>query len=293
MRCNAIITDENDVGTFIDKAANLKAIATNDVIQINRKFLKPVAFQFWGLNVQCLNELPRMKDKSASNDRRHLFVPFEKSFTGRERKYIKDDYLKRPEVLEYVLWYALNRAGAANAGKYYEFSEPPATKAVLAEYKEYNDPVRAFWNEFRIKFNWDLLPFPFLYDLFKSWFAEQNPTGSVLSSQKFSADLLAVLESDETWHCKDKRLKIRPGSMMDAVEPLIAEYDLKKWMHPYYDGKDVNKRCRPELSASYRGVQRYTVGPTPGETTEEAIARLEAQNAALKAGSRTDDEKKN
>ena len=32
VRANAIIVDENDVGTFIDKAANLKAIVTNDVI---------------------------------------------------------------------------------------------------------------------------------------------------------------------------------------------------------------------------------------------------------------------
>src|SRR5699024_12115213 len=35
-RASAIIVDENDVGTYIDKAANLKAIITNDVIQINK-----------------------------------------------------------------------------------------------------------------------------------------------------------------------------------------------------------------------------------------------------------------
>lgn len=66
IHASAIIVDENDVGTFIDKAANLKALVTHDVIQVNRKFKTPVAFRFKGFMVQCLNEMPRVKDKSDS-----------------------------------------------------------------------------------------------------------------------------------------------------------------------------------------------------------------------------------
>jgi len=102
-RASAIIVDENDVGTFIDRAANLKAVITNDVISINRKFKTPIAYQFYGFMVQCLNEFPRIKDKSESFYRRQLFVPFEKNFAEIERRYIKSDYLSRPEVLQYVL----------------------------------------------------------------------------------------------------------------------------------------------------------------------------------------------
>lgn len=54
----AVIVDENDVGTYIDKAAILKAIVTHDVIQINRKYMNPIAYRFFGLVVQCINELP-------------------------------------------------------------------------------------------------------------------------------------------------------------------------------------------------------------------------------------------
>ncbi|WP_197510811.1 DUF5906 domain-containing protein [Tessaracoccus coleopterorum] len=46
-RASAIIVDENDVGQYIDKAANLKAIITNDVIMINRKHKYPISYQFW------------------------------------------------------------------------------------------------------------------------------------------------------------------------------------------------------------------------------------------------------
>lgn len=37
LHASAIIVDENDVGTYIDKAANLKAVVTHDVLSVNRK----------------------------------------------------------------------------------------------------------------------------------------------------------------------------------------------------------------------------------------------------------------
>ena len=108
IRATSVIVDENDVGTYIDKAANLKAVITGDTIQVNRKFKQPISFKFKGFMVQCLNEMPRVKDKSDSFYRRQLFIPFTKCFTGAERKYIKDDYLKRKEVVEYVMYKVLN-----------------------------------------------------------------------------------------------------------------------------------------------------------------------------------------
>ena len=58
--------------------------------------------------VQCVNEMPRTKDKSESFYRRQIFIPFTKCYTGIERKYIKNDYLNRKDVLEYVLYKILN-----------------------------------------------------------------------------------------------------------------------------------------------------------------------------------------
>lgn len=274
VRANAIIVDENDVGTFIDKAANLKAIVTNDVIQINRKYRMPVAYQFWGFMVQCLNEFPRVKDKSDSFYRRQLFVPFTKSFTGAERKYIKDDYLHRPDVLEYALWHVLHQAGAADPGNYYQLSEPVATKAVLAEYKEANDPVRAFWQEFRDRFSWDLVPFTFAYDLYKAWFADASPSGSPVSNKQFITDLVAIVRGDAMWHCPDKNRKIRPGQLMSHPEVLSVEYDLKKWLNPGYSGRDVAKKAQPVLQANYRGILRHsgpgTLPSDPDDTAADA-----------------------
>ena len=53
----------------------------------------------------------------------------------------------------------------------------------MAEYKEYNDPVLAFWNGFRGQFKWDLLPFRFLYELYRAWHERYNPGGTGLSDR--------------------------------------------------------------------------------------------------------------
>ncbi|MCD2492466.1 phage/plasmid primase, P4 family [Lacrimispora sp. NSJ-141] len=100
---SAIITDENDTGTFVDDAAALKSVITGDPFQMDIKHKDARKARFTGFMVQCVNEPPRLKDRSESMYRRLLIIPMNKRFEGRERKYIKDDYLHRREVLEYVL----------------------------------------------------------------------------------------------------------------------------------------------------------------------------------------------
>ncbi|GAB5079726.1 DNA primase family protein [Arthrobacter sp. AD-310] len=262
-RASAIIVDENDVGTFVDKAANLKAIITNDVISMNRKHKTPIAFQFWGFMVQCLNEFPRIKDKSDSFYRRQLFVPFTKCFTGVERKYIKNDYLRRDDVLQYVLKRVLHM-------DYYSLSEPEATQLVLAEYKQFNDPVRAFFQEFEDQFTWDLLPFPFLYDLYRAWFSQTSPSGSPVGRNIFIKDLVSIVKQSQTWYCTDKELKIRPSTKLSKPEPLVIEYDLKDWTNKTYTGTTVAQRALPyPLKANYRGLLRRVPQSGPDSNSPE------------------------
>lgn len=253
-RSQAIIVDENDVGQFLDKAANLKAVITNDVIQINRKFKTPIAYQFYGFMVQCLNEMPRVKDRSDSFYRRQLFIPFEKCFTGRERRYIKNDYLHRQDTLEYVLWRVLNM-------DYYALSEPEACKEALAEYKEFNDPIRQFVSEMLPQCVWDFLPFAFLYDLYKAWFRQVSPSGTPVGKTTFINELLTLLKSDLTigWLCDDKAKQVRVGTMMAKPEYLIVQYDLSSWKNKTYRGNDLDSICTPVQNEKHRGIRRVTV----------------------------------
>ncbi len=103
--------------------------------------------------------------------------------------------------------------------------------------------MRDFWEEFRDQFAWDLLPFPFLYDLYKNWFKRVSPSGSVVGRQLFISDLVGLLTSDDDWFTKPKNAQgkhpaTRPGYLMDEPEPLIAEYEVTTWYSPVYKGDD-------------------------------------------------------
>lgn len=245
----AVIVDENDVGTFIEKAATLKAVITNDPIQINRKFLHPVRYRFRGFMVQCLNELPKFKDKSNSIYRRQLFIPMDKCFTGHAKKYIKEDYINRPEVLEYVMKRVFEMS-------YYTLSEPEACRLVLEEYKTYNDPVRQFWAEFEDQFVWDILPYNFLYALFKEWFKRNNPSGSIMGRNTVIQSIKSLVEKSETW--RPAAGKTRPGSRMDKTELLIHQYNVEEFMTPGINSKLATPEamCRPHIPSAVDGLIR-------------------------------------
>ena len=265
IRSTAIIVDENDVGGYLDKVANLKAVVTNDVVAINRKFKTPIAYQFYGFMVQCLNEMPRTKDKSDSFYRRQLFIPFDKNFNGIERRYIKTDYIHRPEVLRYVLRKVLHM-------NFYTLSEPLACKQALEEYKEYNDPVRQFLDEMLPQFKWDLVPFTFMYDLYKVWFLRTVPKGSVQGRNTFITDVLNLLTPQTGWQCPGRGVAIRAGKKMSVPEPLIIEYELKGWYNPDYTGHDQNKVATPKVKSIYNGILRLVQGGTSDEGESEKLA---------------------
>lgn len=253
-RASAVIVDENNVGSYIDRAGVFKAIVTHDVIQINRKYKDPIAYRFYGLIVQCINELPRVKDKSNSFYRRQLIIPMTKRFLGHERKYIKQEYLHNPAVLQYVLQRVLEM-------DYYEFIVPAACAELQKEYQEYNDPLREFVREILPKCRWHLLPFTFLYELYKEWFKKNQPSGSPLGRNTFINDLVKIIEDDSEWYCPDRKKKIMTNNkthnvnLIDTDEPLIGEYHLKDWISvqggiPVYFPAD--------LKDSYRGLLRKT-----------------------------------
>lgn len=222
----AIICDENNVGGFLDSCASFKSLVTGDRLQINRKNKSAITAKFRGLVVQCMNDMPKVKDKTGSFARRLLIVPFEKRFEGHENKSIKNDYLNRKEVLEYVLYKVLNT-------DYYEFSIPSACEEMLGDFKTNNDPVRRFLEYILPEAQWNILPYDFLWDLYRQWFKGDAPAGTSINKDTF---IKAVLDAVGTtpewgWTAQDpkKRFRVRRGCM-ECYEPLLERYGLtQKW----------------------------------------------------------------
>lgn len=244
---SAIIVDENSTTDFTKAAASLKAVITGDYLQINRKYLKVLTFRFRGVMVQCVNALPKFGDKSDSLYRRFLLVPFNKCFTGAEKKYIKEDYLARKEVLEYVLYKTLQ-------SNCYSYSIPQVCEDLLEVYKIHNDPIRQFLDDVLTELAWDVVPNKFLYDLYKSWHNSNNPSGVFVAKHGFIRQVKQILRDNPLWVIVDKPTPTRSG--MSAPEPLILQYNLKDWMNKKYKGDDEQLLCTTTAPSSYTGLRK-------------------------------------
>lgn len=237
-RASAVVVDENDVNQYIDRVAHLKEAITADVISINRKHKSHVSIRFHGLIIQCLNDMPKVRDRTDSFYRRQLMLHFSQKFEGKEKRFIKHDLLKRQSVLEYVLYRVLMMED------YYELSVPDSSLALLHEYKNYNDPVRDFFFSIQKELVWDLVPYPFLYNLYGAWYSKSfSSSAGMVGRNTFISEIKAIVESvsnNENVLFEASTKRIRPGSYMDAPEPLIATYRLHDWADSTYAGTSAN-----------------------------------------------------
>ena len=249
IEASVVLGDENPVGLVLDNADQFKRCVTHDPVIINIKHVDPKNYRFRGLIIECVNEILRFKDKTGSMARRELIVPFSKSFTGAERKYIRTDYISRKEVLEYVLFRALNM-------NFYDFSEPQVCKEALMDQREMNDPVRQFWTELHDQFVWDLLPTEFLYELFKSWIKKNIPSCHIKGKRGFMDELADIVGEDPNWQYTGRNQVRVTKAMSDTPEPLIATYDLVDWKNPNYTGGDLSRICMPVFKDKYTGLTR-------------------------------------
>ena len=252
LNASAILGDENDTNAYIRSLSSLKKLITHDVAVVNIKHKPSVSFVFHGMIIEAINELPRVADSTESFYRRQIYIPFEKNFIGNERKYIKEDYLKRKSVLEYVVFKVLNMPD------YYDFDIPKACQLLIEDVKSENDPVRRFVQEMFPELGaWELYPSRFLYDLYRSWYVKTvSENRDACSMDVFVKQLRRLLRDgvNTDWVFSDT--PIRSTGKMDNPEFLIAEYDLKDWYNSNYTGNDLYKRCDPtnNLKTLYRGI---------------------------------------
>lgn len=250
LRSSVVLADENDVGEYVDKAANYKAAVTGDPIYIDRKYKKSLFFIFHGMIIQCMNGFPQVRDKTNSFYRRLLLIPFVKNFEGVEKKYIKNDYIGRQNVLEYVLWKCLNM-------DFEELPVPQACRDEMLEFHFASDPVLQFWDEISEETVWDFLPNKFLYDLFVAWVKRNNPVGKTIGRNTFLSRLSEIIRDDPDWafDAQNKR-KITIGDRCSLPERLILEYDLQGWMNKTYKGLNETQRLKINMPDRAYGAVR-------------------------------------
>ena len=258
--CFAVLSDENEVGNFMRKAGGIKAWVTHDWFRVNEKYGQMRYVKGRGLCVFCVNELPVFKDKSESLYRRFVVIPFVKRFVGEdENPAIKNDYLKRREVLEYVAYKALMM------DPFDTFIEPDVCKDLLGQMRAEGDSVLQFAEEFLDRFVWDLLPWEFTYGVYRAWMNKDVPSGRPVSRMEFTKRMSEYVDKNPScgWFVprgKDgKQKKVSTRNRIVGNEPLAVEYDITNW----FDMQPVNGSIRKigiphNIPINARGLMRTT-----------------------------------
>lgn len=263
----AVLSDENEVGDFLRKAGAFKAWVTHDWIRINVKYGPARSVKGRGLCVFCVNELPSSKDKSESLYRRFVAIPFLKRYVGAdENTAIKNDYVKRPEVLEYVAHKALMMPW------FDTFIEPAVCKELLGQIRVENDPVLQFAEEFLVQFKWDLLPWKFSFRLYSAWMRKEVPSGHPVGSREFIKRMTDYVDKNPScgWFvprgADGNQKAMSTQNRIVGNEPLIVEYDLHEWMDIQPAGGSMCKIGIPHnIPINARGLMRAGTSPTDDE----------------------------
>ena len=276
----AVISDENEVGDFLRKAGAFKAWVTHDWIRINVKYGPARSVKGRGLCVFCVNELPASKDKSESFYRRFVAIPFLKRFVGEdENSAIKNDYVKRPKVLEYVAHKALMMPW------FDTFVTPAVCDKLLGQIRVENDPVLQFAEEFLPQFKWDLLPWRFSFRLYSAWMRKEVPSGHPVGSREFIKRMTDYVDKNPScgWFvprgADGNQKAMSTQNRIVGNEPLIVEYDLHEWMDIQPAGGSMCKIGIPHnIPINARGLMRAGTSPTDDEDSYSSFDPFQNTN---------------
>lgn len=233
----AIVTDENDVNSFSKGMGVLKSVITSDVCSIERKGYDSYSYRYTGLVLQCVNDKIRTDDKSFSFMRRLHVIPFEHSFVkdGNENKLIKENFIYRTDVLEYILKMVLVDMAYRDS-----FTETAETKATLQSFISATNNVVAFLDEVLAEAQWDLFPATdLLYESYKQYAKKVSPSGNLIGRNDFIASIKEYVDTKTRenpnfeWEWTDST---RTDNYIDfsVHEPLVENYPVEPFNRVMY-----------------------------------------------------------
>lgn len=135
---------------------------------------------------------------------------------------------------------------------------PDACSALLDDFRLTNDPVRQFLDDILIRATWDVLPWQFVFDLYRRWFIRNNPSGRCQSRKSLINDVKGIISDYEGWDYSDNPVSV-PDEMYDTPEGLIGIYEVREWEEPGYRGSNPNRSHLYRGSKRTRGLVRVGV----------------------------------
>lgn len=100
---SVVIGDDVQKDVRIKNTSAIFSLVTGDPLKIEEKGKTPYTLRLRLPVVQSSNGFPKMEADKEAISRRFVIVPFKKAYQGKPNRAIRNDYLRRSEVLEYFL----------------------------------------------------------------------------------------------------------------------------------------------------------------------------------------------
>ncbi|WP_288639042.1 DNA primase family protein [uncultured Lentilactobacillus sp.] len=155
------IGDDTPPDIYIKDSSSFNSVVTGDLVTIEYKGQDGFTTTLRCTVIQSCNGLPNFHNKGGTM-RRMIIVPFNNHFEGSNDNWdIRDDYMSRQDVLQYVLYRALQL-------DFKKFDVPTVSKQALSEFEKDNDPLIGF-REFFLSLEVDKIPTYYVYEYYKKY----------------------------------------------------------------------------------------------------------------------------
>ncbi|MDS1005376.1 phage/plasmid primase, P4 family [Clostridium sporogenes] len=129
---------------YIEDNSTFKKLVTGEKVNVERKGRDPFDFKNYSKLIFSANELPRINDLSGGLKRRLIFIPFNATFSKKDKDYDPFilDKLTSHESMEYLLKLALE--GLNRVLINHSFTNAKVCDDVWEEYEAINNPIVGF-----------------------------------------------------------------------------------------------------------------------------------------------------
>ena len=207
------IGDDIAPDIYIKDSSNFNSVVTGDLVNIEFKGQDGYTSALRCTIVQSCNGLPNFHNKGGTM-RRLVIVPFNNHFQGKGDNWsIRNDYITRKDVLEYVLYKALQL-------DFDKFSVPEVSKKALADFELDNNPLIGFKVSFFDKLKVDKVPTYYLYEYYKKYCSINGL--KALGQNKFIRRFLTVAPNYEKKPAKLSNLEIQQVKNVNMQDELIV-----------------------------------------------------------------------
>lgn len=218
----AIVGEESNASTsYIENCAMVKMLSRAQEYTFRQIRQEPFSFRFDGALVQQCNKPPLFAEKSDSMFTHSVNIPFSNTFTD-DRAYIKDDYIKREEVAEWLAYMLTVKMDAIDA---YDADALKTLEPFKREMLADGMSTMQALDEIVPGLHMNFMPAELLYDLYIRWCDTNGVTGRGVVSAKVFRDDLEQYGINNNYDIEFTKKKAR-SSMKDLQEchPALIEF---------------------------------------------------------------------